>query len=429
MGVRLKVIALIVMGLCSSQLAAAEYGTFESFYHAGGFGIWGWIFIATASLATAVIAFFTAGAPIPVWMATVGAWIGSTVGLSGAAAVNFGLALLGGGAIASGGLGIAGGVAVLSAALTFGSSVIVNYSTAVALEEWNQTKFVEANKGMVTLPVVRNKKGGDAYCAAFSYLDKHIQNGKVISEQENQQVLAQAIEILSEKMPSEKDRDYILKDKTLLALLYFQTNNYPAASKEAEQAVFLADEIREKKTMPLFIWAVSEIAKPDTVCSEKIMRALRLAYLHEPENKLMAIMTGVTMDRLMYRYHYGQLSIEHLTDFCKIITDLKVDKELSAASLEIFTTRCLIELKRTQNDILIVKKDKKKMRERDVIVELRKRLNRHEALISLLQKDVLPQVYRLQKNFSDKSTITPENLTSLLDAYYKDLSNLGNGIE
>ena len=143
----LSLIALLV--LISSQAGAAEYGTFDSFYSAGGLGFWGWAGIILGSIAVGVLTFVTFGggaAAAPAWMAAVGTWIGSTVGLSGIAAANFGLALLGGGAVAAGGLGVAGGVTVLASALAFSTDLVVSYSVETALEKYTHSKFVEANK-------------------------------------------------------------------------------------------------------------------------------------------------------------------------------------------------------------------------------------------------------------------------------------------
>ena len=62
--------------VCATQLQAADYGTFESFYSAGGLGFWGWTAIIAGTVAVAALTFFTFGggaAAIPGWMATVGA--------------------------------------------------------------------------------------------------------------------------------------------------------------------------------------------------------------------------------------------------------------------------------------------------------------------------------------------------------------------
>ncbi|MBR2425859.1 MAG: hypothetical protein IKB16_03865 [Lentisphaeria bacterium] len=428
-----KTISLIMLGLCATQLKAAEYGTFESFYSSGGLAWWEWGLIIAGTIAVGVLTFITWGGTAPAWMVTVGTWIGSTIGLHGIAAANFGLALLGGGAVAAGGLGVAGGVAVLTAAMTFGVETTLSYGTDIALEKWNQAKFVEANKEMLTLPLPRNKKGGIAYRTAINYLKENLKENKEkgidISTPENQHVLKRASEILYEKMQSEKDKDYILKNKTLLALLYFQTNNYSKASKEAQEAMILADEIREKRTMSSYIWAISEIANPEKNCTKETIQALRIAYYHEPDYELIPIMTACAMDRFMYRYHYGELSIDHMRYFLGIITNQQIDKKLSAVSLEIFVTRCLVELKRTKQDIYIVTKDESMMGDKKIVDELRNRFERHKDLVSMLQKNALPIVYKLQDKFPKESKTKPELLTSLLNNYFLDLAKLEKQIQ
>ena len=411
--------------VCATQLQAADYGTFESFYSAGGLGFWGWTAIIAGTVAVAALTFFTFGggaAAIPGWMATVGAWIGSTVGLSGVAATNFGLALLGGGSVAAGGLGIAGGVAVLTAAMRFGIDAGI-YSTEVALEKWNQKKFVEANREMLTLPLPRNEKGGSAYRTALEFLQENIKPNLSLSTPENQDVLRRTSELLQKKMLEEEDLDYVLKDKTFLAMLNLQMNRYGTATDVAAQAISLADNIREERTLPSYIWALSILADPDRECTSDVIEALRVAYCHEPDNILIPIMTGSCMDRLMYRYHYGRLSIDQLSLFYRVITDSRLDEELSAASLEIFVTRCLIELKRTKQDIFIVTRDSDMMANPEVVQELKRRFDRHKSLITLLLM-VFPEIERLADEFPKDSRIESAHLTELLNSYYQDLEML-----
>ncbi|MBQ7693576.1 MAG: hypothetical protein IJT50_00465 [Lentisphaeria bacterium] len=421
--------ALLVV--CASQMSAAEYGTFESFYTSGGLGFWDWTFIVVGTIGVGVLTFVTFGggaAAAPAWIATVGTWIGSTVGLSGVAAANFGLALLGGGAIAAGGLGVAGGVAVLSAMMTFGVDMALTYGTDLALEKWSQDKFVEANKTMMVLPVPRNKKGGKAYKATITYLTEKIKQDKAISDPENQEVLESARRMLLEEMWREEDKDYILKNKTLLSLILLQVNEYASAAEVAKEAMEVADEIKKEKTLPAFIWALSELAQPEKECGWEVISSLMTAYKGELKNKLMPIMTGSCMDRLMYRYHYGKLSSETLAGFCDLITDNKIRQDEAAISLEIFISRCLIELKRTHQDIYIITKDRSLMKDKKVVAELKKRLERHKALISILQIKTLPPLHRLISKFPEKSEITIEKMTSLLGEYWGSIAELESKI-
>ena len=228
---------------------------------------------------------------------------------------------------------------------------------------------------------------------------------------------------MAKKMLEEEDLDYVLKDKTLLAMLNLQMNRYGTATDVAVQAISLADNIREERTLPSYIWALSILADPDRECTSDVIEALRVAYCHEPDNILIPIMTGSCMDRLMYRYHYGRLSIDQLSLFYRVITDSRLDEELSAASLEIFVTRCLIELKRTKQDIFIVTRDSDMMADPEVVQELKRRFDRHKSLITLLLM-VFPEIERLADEFPKDSRIESAHLTELLNSYYQDLEML-----
>ena len=77
-----------------TSYAATEYATFESFYK--GSSSIGWVIAGIVAILGAAIIFFTGGTASPI-VVSIGSWIGGTMGLSGIAASNAGLALLGGG--------------------------------------------------------------------------------------------------------------------------------------------------------------------------------------------------------------------------------------------------------------------------------------------------------------------------------------------
>ncbi|MBR2872431.1 MAG: hypothetical protein IKB99_02940 [Lentisphaeria bacterium] len=421
----LSLAALLVV--ISSQAGAAEYGTFESFYSAGGLGFWGWTGIILGSIAVGALTFFTFGggaAAAPAWMAAVGTWIGSSVGLSGIAAANFGLALLGGGTIAAGGLGVAGGVTVLATALAFSTDAVASYSIDAALEKYTHSKFVAANKNMLTLPIPRNTKGGKAYKAVMKHLKSEFKSDQALSSGDNQQVLLRAIEILTDNMSAEKDKDYQLKDKTLLALLYLQTNNYAEARNAAWNAISIGTEENEKHTMASFIYALAQLADPEQKCSAETLHKLQTAYLQESDNKLIPIMTGSCLDRMMYQYRSGNLETARLDDFCQLITNNKIDKKLSAQSLEIFITRSMILLKDTQQLIRTVARDESMLKQEKIRRELKVRLERHKKLIGLLNDTASPQVTRLAGKFPEESKIKPDGFETLLAQYRNEVDEL-----
>lgn len=421
----LALVALLV--LVSSHAGAAEYGTFASFYSAGGLGFWGWTGIVFGTIAVGALTLFTFGggaAAAPAWMAAVGTWIGSTVGLSGIAAANFGLALLGGGAVAAGGLGVAGGVTVLASALAFSTDIVLSYSVDAALEKYTHAKFIEANKQMLTLPVPRNTKGGKAYKAAMAHLEKKFNSQESLTSETNQQVLLRAIEILNEKMYDETDNSYRLKDNTLLALLHLQTNNYAEARNAAQNAISIGTDADKKHNMPYFIHALAQLADPEQGCSDETLSSLQIAYLQEPDNKLIPLMTGSCMDRLMYAYRHGKLNASQLSDFCNLVAASQINSKLAAQSLEIFVTRSLLLLKDTQQLIRTVAQDSSMIKQKKVRAELRKRLERHKLLVELLWDTALPQVMLLEKEFAKDSKVKSEELSTLLSQYREEVAEL-----
>ena len=428
----LKTLALIaLLFTVTSQAGAAEYGTFASFYTAGGLSFWDWALIIGGTILFAGITFVTFGgtaAAAPAWMAAVGTWIGSSVGLSGIAAANFGLALLGGGSVAAGGLGVAGGVTVLTLAFS-GVSEFVFYGTGYVLEQYSQNKFAEANKKMQTLPVPRNDKGGKAYREIVEYLRKNFKDNVSVSSDKGQVALRHAIEVLKGKMCAESDSDYILKNTTLLALLYLQTNEYQLARDMAGYAIDSAVKNNLKHTLPCYIRALAELAIPDRRCPGDTLQDLRKAFLLEPDNKLIPLMTGCCMDRMIYKYHYGKMDISALSDFCEIISNSKIDKGIAAQAMEIFVSRCVIELKRTQQDILNVARDRSMMEDEQIVRELKNRLDRHKALLETLRSTALSKIQQLAGKFPEDSKVKPDELPGILDLYKRDLSNLESALE
>jgi hypothetical protein len=159
------------MVLCifpDSSYAATEYATFESFYKESS--AIGWILAMVVALSVGVVIFFTGGAASPI-VAGFGSWIGGMMGLSGIAATNAGLALLGGGSIASGGFGIIGGTALLTASLSFGIDIVFDYTAGEVVSVYKYSNLTEHSKKMLTLPLPMNDSGPNAYEIAMEVLE------------------------------------------------------------------------------------------------------------------------------------------------------------------------------------------------------------------------------------------------------------------
>ena len=200
--------------------ATTEHATFESFFRETS--SIGWLGAALFAIAVGTIV-LTGGTASPI-VVGIGSWVGGLMGLSGVAATNAGLALLGGGAIASGGFGMIGGAAFITAALSFSTDIVVDYTVGKAFSEYSYSRLEDKSKNLLTLPVPVNKSGSDSYEDSIDQLDK-INSDEPLSSNSNQGIIKKAISILTAES-SNLDDDELLKNETLLSLLYFTSNKY-----------------------------------------------------------------------------------------------------------------------------------------------------------------------------------------------------------
>lgn len=226
------VIVIIGLIILSSQLfGASEMATFESFYVESS--TIGWIVAGVFAIGAALAIFFTGGTASPI-VISIGTYIGSLSGLSGIAATNSGLALIGGGSIAAGGLGIAGGTALLTAALTFSTEVVIDFTVSKGINTYNQVKMIEESKNLRTLPIPLNTSGSDEYERIITKLKKEINQEELISSKHNQEIL---INILNNNKLDDND----LKDLTLKSYMYFVTYKYNDVKKYSQKLLNLLE--------------------------------------------------------------------------------------------------------------------------------------------------------------------------------------------
>lgn len=334
--------------------AATEYATFESFYRPslswpwiiGGAGVAALIVLATAiAFPVTVTAEMIAGTAV----GKVGAWVGGLWGLSGAAATTSGLAYLGGGSIATGGFGIAGGVALLTAALSFGTGVVFDYGTGKAMEAYDYSKFVEQSKNMSTLPLPKNTSGPDSYEAALEVLE-NANEKEALSSNHNQTIIHEAINkiaLTSNKALSAEDRS---REQSLLALLYFTSNDYVAAKRHADVAYRSALNVHVKATLPAFIYATSSMydEKPDFNGATEYFK---YAVTEELDNQISPLLFAVYLDRMMYRFNDGYLSSAALDRIYNLSKMLPYDKRKAVIQLGLLH-RYIILIKLEQQKIV-----------------------------------------------------------------------------
>lgn len=309
-------IFLLILILPISGFSATEHGTFESFYTESS---WiSWILIALVAIISGAVVYFSGGTLTPV-VSSIGTWIGSTMGLSGVAATNAGLAFLGGGAIASGGLGMAGGSALLTSALTFSTEVIIDYTVNKAINDYNYHQLAETSKKLPTLPLPVNTSGFDAYEKAINALE-NVDDEKPLSIGDNLIIINRAISIIQKDKENLDDEEKIQK-YSFLALLYFNTNSYKNARENAEKAIDFARHEKLRRTLPAFIYASSSLYLKNTDIEKITQDYFRYSILAEPDNPIIPFLFSIYLDRLILRMNDDLAKEEMLLSIFLIMQD------------------------------------------------------------------------------------------------------------
>lgn len=319
--------------------------TFEAFYKESSSV--GWIVAGVLAIIAVATIVFTGGTASPI-VASIGTWIGGTMGLSGVAATNAGLALLGGGSIASGGFGIIGGTVLLTGALTFGTEVVVDYAVTKAMDEYSYNKFSENSKNMMTLPLPKNGSGSDSYENAIRILED-VDSEAPLSSESTQLVIKKAIESLSVN-DGDIELDEKAKKESLYALLHFISNNYIEAKKHAELSISLANEAKVKHTIPSYIVATSSLYDETFNYEHLADKYLKYSLINEVENPIIPLLLSIHLDRMMYRFGDGMVTETSLNKVFEIVSDESL-KDLRLQNYIIILSRYTIRLKLEQQKI------------------------------------------------------------------------------
>ena len=344
----MKPYLLLLLLICLyPDLTHAAEATFESFYKEPWPTTWILAGAAlTAAIATALI-ISTGGAAAAATPAVkaIGTWIGGKMGLSGGAALKAGLALLGGGTKASGGLGMAGGTTLLFASLNFGTDMGIGYTLERAMSEYNYNNLAEQSKGLPTLPLPVNGSGPDTYEAAIEILDD-VNKESPLSANSNQQLIGQAIsriERANKGSPSWSE-DEKIKNRSLLSLLYFISNDYDKAKDHADTAMRYARTSEIKKTFPAFIYATSSLYEREFDFSHITNDYFSYSVLAEPDNPLIPLLFSIYLDRMLLRFNDDFLNETALYQIFTIMESPAL-KELRVQNYTILLSRYFVRLK------------------------------------------------------------------------------------
>lgn len=328
-------VPLLLLTLVSTAFAGSDPLTFHEFY-SKGISPWVWVIGISFALVAIGVAIFTGGSGGAL-SAAIGGWIGGLFGLTGAAATNFGLALLGGGAVAAGGFGMAGGVVVLTALFEFSvlAGTIAVEKIAISFEE---AKFIEQSKKLSVLPLPLKTTGSKTYKQTIKYLDKQYRKEELHTSEFNQKVLSDAVSSL-EKCLNDQAKD--LQSMVLLTLLYHQRGGPDDCRKCRDLSDRVIDTAqrdglkRAELTLPLALKAICSLGTENQNASI-IANEFHVVAAMEKKKELILIAAAVFADRFITRDDL--VNGQDLARLALFAGNIK-DEKLKDAYTLVFSTR------------------------------------------------------------------------------------------
>ncbi|MDM8567161.1 hypothetical protein QUF74_16105 [Candidatus Halobeggiatoa sp. HSG11] len=403
--IKLGILLLII----TNSVSAGETGTFENFYVESN--DYGWLSIILISISTVIAGiaiFFSGGTASPIAV-SIGTYIGTLLGYSGAIATSTGLALL-------------GGAAIITGALTFGTGIVVDYK--MAQNTYDQEQFLKHSKEMLILPIPINKDGSKLYEGTLEILEQ-IDNKSLYSSN-NQQVIHEAIYYIDQKIWSSflSDEENI-RINTLQALLYMLVNDYTKAKKLANYAIKQARRAMVKRTLPAFIYAISSLYESDVDIQKVTSNYFSYAILAEPDNKLIPLIFAVYMDRIMYRFNDGLANESHLRQLTDIAYVTSI-KEHIFANLTLIIVRYFTRLKLEQQVISSLSKDMAVKDNPKILANIKKSFAAYNELLNGTFQ-ISQSFLSLDMNQEEKQKA--EEFLHLYNQYKNDKNRLENIIE
>lgn len=394
--------AMLFMLMSPEGAQAADPGSLNAYYRSGFSPSWVWYAIAAVVSGGIVIATGGTGGPI---VAAIGTGIGKLLGLSGIAATNAGLALLGGGSLASGGLGMVGGAALLTAALSFGAELVVDPMLFEVQQQFSQRQFEKDSANFINFALPRSHKGSAASADAIKALkaarnaaeqrvkderkreerdgSDRTEGGSVaLPTQEEREKIKQVSEALrANALPLQSVTSESLGDHTLLAMLHFIQNDYEAARETAASVIAAAPGELSKTSLAEFILAASELQKdaPDYAASTGYFER---AWNTDGEARFRPLMLAIYLDRLEYRYRAQGAPVEQIDQIHEVLARDSYGKpKVGFGKVEL--ARRIILLKYEQQRILALTGSNSESLRSDpaVLDESRGALRRYLALL------------------------------------------------
>lgn len=337
------IVAIFLIVLFSTTCMASEPSTFTYFYSESASVNWGLVIVATIAIGLAV---YTGFATAPAAVTSIGTLIGNATGLSGVAATNFGLALMGGGAMATGGAGVVVGTALLTSAMTFGTNIMSELAISAALEKYNYQSLVEKSRNLPTLPPPVRSDGSASYKAALKVLVAY-KNDEPIK---NQSLFREAIAVAENGVNGVKNEEEV-QLRTLLSYLYFVTSQYKKSASQANTTIKLAKKLNLKWTLPAYIYSVSSMYDERPNFSSLNDNYFSYSVVTEPDNDFVPILFSQYMTHINLRFR-GETS-SYYRKVAEVANDKRVS-EYSDQVLPLMLVNYFVNLKMEQQRIAVL---------------------------------------------------------------------------
>lgn len=298
------------------------------------------------------------------------------------------------------GFGVISGATVLVAAFSLATGIVSDYAIDSALESYDYSKFIENSKAMTTLPLPRNKTGPDSYESAIQTLNKaNIE--EPLSNNHNQQIIKKAIEVINLSSQDTLSNEERAREQSLLALLYFITNDYMAAKKHSKIAYSLAIKSNIKATLPAFIGATSSLYEL-TPNIKKASQDFQYAVNGEPDNLMTPLLFTIYLDRMMYRFNDGYLPLSELHNIYIFSDKLPYDERKAIIQLDI-VSRYFILIKLEQQKILSLTQGSKTIKgSPKTLVSVKRALKEYKFLLRHIDASLKQQSTILERRLKHK---------------------------
>ncbi len=416
--------------LDSSVVYSAETATFDAFYKSSS-GHIGWLLAGAGAIISGGVIMFTGGAASPI-VVTLGTWIGNSMGLTGIAATNAGLAILGGGSLASGGFGIIGGTVVLTAALSFSTDIVIDFAVVQGdkiYQSYSYDKFAEHSKSLITFPIPKNEDGPKSYVATIKFLNEKILSDQAMSSNSNVGTIKDAIQILSNTsdntlLSNKISDEEIAKKETLFAILHFWLNEYPIAKEHAQSSISAARKAKIKRTFPSLIYGVCELYEKDIDFDKINQDYFRYSVLADPKNPLIPLLFSIYLDRVAYRFNDGTLDSSVLVKIFEVAIEEPI-KEYRKITYSTMLSHYFMRLKIEQQKIssLSLTSNKTIKESPQTLTTIEKSLKEYHSLLNGSDL-IIKQILSSSMDLEDKDKKQFEIFYTLLVDYKEDEKRL-----